>query len=104
MVEGPGVPLGDSLPSASPAEVKLAETTLASIRVRRWHRAGRPRQKPKRVIADKGYDREGLRERLRRRGVPLLAPHRKNRSKSRPEEGRALRRSKRRWTVERTIA
>jgi transposase len=56
------------------------------------------------VIADKGYDSEGLRERLRRRGVQLLAPHRKNRSKSRLQEGRALRRSKRRWTVERTIA
>ena len=104
MVDGQGVPLGDYLHSASPAEVKLAETTLASIRVRRRHRAGRPRQKPKRVIADKGYDSEGLRERLRRCGVQLLAPHRKNRSKSRLQEGRALRRSKRRWTVERTIA
>ena len=41
-----GLPLGNYLHSASPAEVKLAETTLAAIRVGRSHHAGRPRQKP----------------------------------------------------------
>ncbi len=56
------------------------------------------------MIADKGYDSDGLRERLRRRGIQLIAPHRKNRSKSRLQDGRALRRYQRRWTVERTIA
>src|SRR5437879_3135377 len=56
VVDGAGVPLGDHLHSASPAEVRLAETTLAAIRVGRRHRAGRPRQKPVRVIADKAYD------------------------------------------------
>ena len=34
VVDGQGIPLGDHLHSASPAEVKLAETTLASVRVR----------------------------------------------------------------------
>src|ERR1700730_10323884 len=33
VVDGRGVPLGNYLHSASPAEVKLAETTLAAIRV-----------------------------------------------------------------------
>ena len=28
------------------------------------------------MIADKGYDSDPLRERLRRRGVTLIAPHR----------------------------
>ncbi len=61
--------------SASPAEVKLAETTLATICVGRRRRPGRPRQKPQRVIADGGYDSDPLRERLARRGIELIAPH-----------------------------
>jgi len=90
--------------SASPAEVRLAEETLAAIRVGRRHCGGRPRQKPARVIADKGYDSDPLRQRLRRRGIELIAPHRQNRRKSPTQDGRALRRYRRRWTVERTIA
>jgi hypothetical protein len=43
VVDGQGVPLGDHLHSASPAEVRLAETTLAAIRVSRRHHPGRPR-------------------------------------------------------------
>jgi len=53
VVNGEGVPVGDQLHSAFPAEVRLAEETLATIRVGRRHRMGRPRQKPVRVIADK---------------------------------------------------
>ena len=63
LVDGRGLPLGNYLHSASPAEVKLAETTLAAIRVRRCHQAGRPRQKPLRVIADKAYDSDPSRDR-----------------------------------------
>jgi transposase len=104
VVDGRGVPLGDYLHSASPAEVRLAETTLATIRVGRRHRAGRPRQKPVRVIADKAYDSDPLRERLARRGIELIAPHRSNRKKPATQDGRALRRYKRRWIIERTNA
>lgn len=104
VVDGKGVPLGDYLHSASPAEVRLAEKTLASIRVRRRHRAGRPRQKPERVIGDRGYDSDGLRKQLAQRGIELIVPHRKNRRKPATQDGRALRRYKRRWIVERTIA
>src|SRR6266481_4582877 len=104
VVDGAGVPLGNYLHSASPAEVKLAETTLATIRVGRRHRAGRPRQKPVRVIADKAYDSDALRERLARRGIELIVPHRSNRKKPATQDGRALRRYQRRWIVERTNA
>jgi len=104
VVDGRGVPLGDHLCSASPSEVRLAEQTLAAIRVGRRHRAGRPRQKPLRVIADKGYDSDALRARLRRRGILLIAPHRSNRRRTPPQDGRMLRRYRRRWTVERTFA
>src|SRR5712664_2380367 len=72
VVDGRGLPLGEYLHSASPAEVRLAETALATIRVGRCHRAGRPRQKPLRVIADKAYDSDPLRERLARRGIELI--------------------------------
>ena len=104
VVDGQGLPLGNHLHSASPKEVRLAEATLASIRVSRRGRAGRPRQKPHRLIADRGYDSDPLRKRLAARGIELIAPHRKNRRKPRTQDGRALRRYRRRWTVERTFA
>jgi transposase len=104
VVDGRGVPLGNYLHSASPAEVKLAETTLATIRVGRSHHAGRPRQKPMRVIADKAYDSDPLRKRLRQRGIELICPHKRNRVRPATQDGRALRRYRRRWIVERTNA
>ena len=52
LVDGEGLPLGVRLESASPAEVTLAENTLAEVRVPRPK--GRPRQRPERVIADRG--------------------------------------------------
>ena len=99
VVDGRGVPLGNSLHSASPSEIRLAEQTLAAIRVGRRHRAGRPRQKPLRLIADKGYDCYAM-----RRGIVLIAPLRLNRRRTPPRDGRVLRRYKRRWIVERTFA
>lgn len=60
---------------------------------------------PERVIGDKAYDSDALADELAEQGVELIAPHRRNR---RPEnvtqDGRPLRRYKRRWKVERTIA
>ena len=77
---------------------------LATIRVGRRQHAGRPRQKPLRVIADKAYDSDPLRERLRQRGIELICPHKKNRVRPATQNGRALRRYRRRWIVERTNA
>ncbi len=99
---GQGLPLGVRLESASPAEVTLAEATLAAVRVPRPK--GRPRQKPERVIADRGYDSDPLRQRLKKRGIELIAPYRKNNKQRRFEDGRKLRRYVRRWIVERTNA
>ena len=103
VVDGRGVPIGVRLHSASPSEVRRAEETLATIRVGRRQRRGRPRQKPTRVIADKGYDSDALRERLRRRGMVLIAPHRTNRRRAEPQGGRVMRRYKKHWIVERSI-
>jgi transposase len=44
-----------------------------------------------------------LRDRLARRGIELISPHRGNRKRKR-QDGRPLRRYKRRWKVERTFA
>lgn len=103
VVDGQGVPLGVYLDAASPAEVTLLEPTLATIAVPRAG-PGRPRQKPERVIADKAYDSDPLRQRLARRGIELIVPHRKNRKKPRTQDGRKLRRYRRRWKVERTFS
>ncbi len=51
------------------------------------HRAGRPRQKPERVIADRGYDSDPLRKQWQKRGIELIAPYRKNNQGRRYEIG-----------------
>jgi transposase len=102
LVDGGGLPLGVRLESASPGEVTLAEATLAEVKVPRPK--GRPRQKPKRIIADRAYDSDPLRERLAKRGIDLIVPYRKNSKHRRYEDGRKLRRYKRRWIIERTNA
>ncbi len=94
--------MGDHLDSASPAEVKLVEEALAQIRVPRAG-PGRPREKPERLIADRAYDSDPLRARLKERGIDLIVPHRRGRVKPPTQDGRKLRRYRRRWIVERTI-
>jgi transposase len=103
VVDGAGVPLGSQLTSASPAEVKLAESTLAAVAVPRVGR-GRPKKNPVRVIADRAYDSDPLRQRLKQRGLLLIVPHRKNRRRPSCNDGRTLRRYRKRWKVERTFA
>ena len=103
VVDGQGIPLGAHLDSASPHEMTLLEPTIERIAVPRKGR-GRPRKNPKRIVADKGYDSDPLRERLAKRGIDLICPYRQNNKKKKYQDGRKLRRYKRRWTVERTFA
>jgi len=83
--------------------VKLVDQTLETIKVTR-NGPGRPRKRPDRLIADKGYDSDPLRKDLKKRGIDLIVPHRSNRKKPKLQDGRKLRRYKRRWKVERTFA
>ena len=83
---------------------RLAAETLASVRVSLRHRRGGPGRKATRVIADRAYDGDPLRERLAARGMELIAPHRWDRRKPRTQDGRALRRYRRRLKIERTLA
>ena len=102
LVDGKGIPLGVHLSSANRHEMKLAEATLANVSVRRAAR-GRPRNKPQRIIADKGYDSQRLRDAMKAKRIDFIVPHLKNR-KHKPQDRRKLRRYKRRWIVERTNA
>ena len=104
LVDGQGTPLGAHLDSASPSEVKLLEKTIAAVQVTRAHRSGRPRSKPDRLTLDRGYDSNGLRERLAKRGIEPIIPATKNHPNATHQDGCKLRRYRRRWIVERTFA
>lgn len=93
MVDANGVPLAVHTCSARPAEVKLVHDTLDGSFGMDF---------PKRLIGDKAYDSDGLDAELATFGISMIAPNRRNRRKT--QDGRPLRRYKRRWKVERTIA
>lgn len=93
MVDASGIPLAVHTCSARPAEVTLVQDTLDSSFGLDF---------PKRLIGDKAYDSDGLDEDMRHLGIEMIAPNRRNRKKT--QDGRPLRRYKRRWKVERTIA
>ena len=94
LTDGHGLPIGIDTASASPHEVTLIEPLLENRILRR---------KPRRLIYDMAADSDPLRERLARRGIELICPHRSNRTKPRTQDGRAFRRYRRRWKVERSI-
>ena len=95
VVDGQGLPLGSQLTSASPAEVTLAQATLDAIQAE---------AQPERVIADRAYDSDPFRQALADRGIELICPHRSNRTRAKTQDGRKLRRYRRRWKIERTFA
>ena len=45
---------------------------------------GRPRQRPKRIVGDKGYSSRKIRAYLRRRGIRITIPHKQNESRTGP--------------------
>ena len=95
LVDGRGTPLGVDIASASPAEVKLIETLLTKRVLRR---------RPQRLLYDRAADSDPLRKRLAQRRIELICPHRRGRQRPATQDGRALRRYKRRWKIERSIA
>jgi transposase len=94
LTDGHGLPLGVDTESASPHEVTLIERLIEKRVIRR---------KLRRLIYDAAADSDPLRERLRRRGIELVTPHRQNRVKAPTQDGRKLRRYRRRWKIERSI-
>ena len=61
-------------------------------------------QLPVRLIGDKAYDSDPLDQQLAEQGIDMIAPHRRNRRRPRTQDGRKLRRYRRRWKVERLFA
>lgn len=90
-----GVVLSVQIESASPHEVTLVESTLEERFIKAL---------PEKLIGDKAYDSDNLDQRLEEQGVELIAPHKTNRRKNATQDGRKLRRYKRRWKVERFFA
>lgn len=91
-----GLPVGLFVGSASPHEVTLVEDTLDGCYTRGV---------PEKVIGDGAYDSDPLDERLLdERGIELIAPHKNNRKRAKTQDGRPLRRYKRRWKIERLFA
>lgn len=91
-----GLPVSICIESASPHEVTLVEQTIDATFTK---------YAPARLIGDKAYDSDPLDKRLRQqRGVELIAPHRANRRAPATQDGRPLRRYRRRWRVERLFA
>lgn len=58
---------------------------------------------PARLIGDKAYDSDALDKQMSEYGVEMISPNRVNR-RQKTQDGRALRRYKRRWKVERLFA
>jgi transposase len=90
-----GLPVAVSVGSASPHEVTLVEATLDERFIV---------DLPERLIGDRAYDSDPLDERMAEMGIEMIAPHKRNRRKRKTQDGRALRRYRRRWLVERLFA
>ena len=92
-----GLPLAICAESASPAEVKLVAQTLEQRFIA---------EVPEKIVGDKAYDSDALdRQVLEQFGAEMIAPHRRGRRPERKtQDGRPLRRFKRRWKAERLFA
>jgi len=91
-----GIPIAVDATSAQPHEIKLVDQTLDACFLEHV---------PEKVIGDKAYDSDSLDQQLfQERGVEMIAPHRRGRKKSSTQDGRKLRRYRRRWKVERLFA
>lgn len=93
--DGHGLPLAVHVASASPHEVRLVDATLAASFLDTL---------PARLIGDRAYDSDGLDAHLAETyGIEMIAAHRPHR-RTKTQDGRPLRRRRRRWKIERLFA
>ena len=90
-----GLPIAVGIASGQRHETQLVLDTLDARFVKPL---------PDRLIGDRAYDSDGLDAELAKLGVEMISPHKENRRKPRTQDGRALRRYRRRWHVERLFA
>ena len=95
LVDGGGLPLAWTLTAANRNDVTQLLDLLERVPPVRGRR-GRPRRRPRSLIADRGYDHDKYRRLVRERGIqPLIA-------RRQTEHGSTL--GRQRWVVERTFA
>jgi transposase len=102
VADGHGLPIGLYVDSAQPQESRLADATLATVRVPQER--GRPRTRPKELVADKAYDSHDFRQRLRHRGIKPTIPTFERHQRRRPKRGRPIKTGagyRQCWKVER---
>lgn len=95
LTDGDGTPLSVTVAGANQAEVTRVAPLIDN---RVTHRT------PKRLLYDSAADSDPLRGHLKLHNIELICPHRKNRKRAPTQDGRPLRRYKRRYRVERTIS
>lgn len=96
------MPIAFLVTAANVAEVGVGTQVVDRVRVPRIQ--GRPKKRPMRLAADKGYDSAEFRRQLRRRRIQPSIPRRewrqRRRKPGRPPQMHPV--SKSRWKVERT--
>ncbi len=97
MVDRRGIPLAIRQSAANVHDSKMLEATVDAIPAVKGRR-GRPRQRPVKLHADKGYDYPRCRQALRQRGIRPRIARKGIESRERLGLGRH------RWVVERTLA
>ena len=95
MADSTGLPFAIYATSAAPHEVTLVHHTIKE----RFLRA-----RPEHLVGDRAYDSDPLDTELAQQGIELIAPHKENRKKKNTQDGRALRRYRNRWKIERLFA
>jgi len=96
MIDARGLPVAVDTAPANPHESTLVQQLFEFMLTD---------EVPERLIGDKAYDNDALDEKLAEQGIEMIAPHRSNRKEeNKTQDGRPLRRYKRRWKVERTIS
>lgn len=102
LVEGQGMPLAALTTPANGDEGKQVEPLMKSVKIRTG-KVGRPRSKLKVLAADRGYDAEWLRKKLRKKGIQ---PRIRKRvwKKAKPKKGRPFKKDKLRYIVERAFS
>jgi IS5 family transposase len=96
VIDASGLPLGAAAAAANVSEYELAMPALDDVPVS--IPAGTP------VLADRGHDSDELRDDLKEQGLEPIIPHRRSRVRPSRNDGRRLRRYRRRYLIERTNA
>lgn len=81
--EGNGRPITFVVTPGQQHESTVAEQLVDQGQVRSGKR-GHPRRRPKRLVGDKGYSSRKFRSFLRRRGIRITIPHKRNEARTGP--------------------